>query len=335
MNNKKKVNYGSIAKNLKGASAAKKNFEDTMNFYSEDAARHVVGRLFDDYVKGGEQRYYGPPENSKIDWEDNYSEYDDGYYDDEEYGDEEYEQTDYSDEFYAEEEFETEPEFEPERRYKDERYNYDDETMYTSRRSRSKRKKGNKGNSVKKKQASKKVRARRDERYDEGFMTNEELEGEYTKSPMTMKVFVVIIICMSLTMSAVLIKKLNSLSQENQRLTTEVDNNSKLAEDAENMKSRVNVLTEENQKLKKEIEDLKSIKVNENVSSDNENNNADDNDNNNTDIKEYTVESGDTLWKISEKVLGDGKYYQDIMNANGMKSGDTLYKGQKLKIPVV
>jgi len=30
LNNKKKVNYGSIAKNLKGTSAAKKNFEDTM-----------------------------------------------------------------------------------------------------------------------------------------------------------------------------------------------------------------------------------------------------------------------------------------------------------------
>ncbi len=334
MNNKKKVNYGSIAKNLKGTSAAKKNFEDTMNFYSEDAARHVVGRLFDDYVKGGEQRYYGPPENSKTDWENNYSEYDDRYYDEQEFDDEEYEQTDYSDEFYAEEEFEPEleEEFEPERRYKGERYNYEDEFVYTPRRSRVKRKKGS---TIKKKQAGKKVRTRRDEHYDEGFMTNEELEGEYTKSPMAMKIFVVIIICMSLTMSAVLIKKINSLSQENQRLTAEADNNSKLAEDAENMKSRVDVLTEENQKLKKENEDLKSIKIKENVSSVDENNNVDDNNNDNTDIKEYTVESGDTLWKISEKVLGDGKYYQDIMNANGMKSGDTLYKGQKLKIPIV
>lgn len=46
----------------------------------------------------------------------------------------------------------------------------------------------------------------------------------------------------------------------------------------------------------------------------------------------YTVQSGDTLWKISTKTLGNGSKYKKIMTANGMKN--TLIRpGQKLKIP--
>ena len=46
----------------------------------------------------------------------------------------------------------------------------------------------------------------------------------------------------------------------------------------------------------------------------------------------YTVQSGDSLWKIASKQLGNGNKYKLIQSANGMN--DTLiHAGQKLKIP--
>lgn len=49
--------------------------------------------------------------------------------------------------------------------------------------------------------------------------------------------------------------------------------------------------------------------------------------------EEYTIVSGDTLWKIAEKTLGNGAAYQKILDANGMKESDNLKIGAKLKIP--
>ena len=52
----------------------------------------------------------------------------------------------------------------------------------------------------------------------------------------------------------------------------------------------------------------------------------------NTAYTTYTVQSGDSLWKIATKMLGSGSKYKKIMTANGMK--DTLIRpGQKLNIP--
>lgn len=46
----------------------------------------------------------------------------------------------------------------------------------------------------------------------------------------------------------------------------------------------------------------------------------------------YTVKSGDTLWNISEKYLGNGNRYQEIMNLNFL-TDTTIYPGDSLKIP--
>ena len=44
------------------------------------------------------------------------------------------------------------------------------------------------------------------------------------------------------------------------------------------------------------------------------------------------VVKGDTLWGIAEKYLGSGVRYKEIKTLNGLDS-DTIYSGQKLKIP--
>lgn len=46
----------------------------------------------------------------------------------------------------------------------------------------------------------------------------------------------------------------------------------------------------------------------------------------------YTVKKGDTLWRISQKNLGKGNRYREIMTASGITS-DKLRIGQILKIP--
>jgi hypothetical protein len=46
----------------------------------------------------------------------------------------------------------------------------------------------------------------------------------------------------------------------------------------------------------------------------------------------YAVVKGDTLWKIAAAKLGTGARYPEIKALNAL-SGDTIYPGQKLKIP--
>lgn len=48
--------------------------------------------------------------------------------------------------------------------------------------------------------------------------------------------------------------------------------------------------------------------------------------------KTYTVKSGDTLWGISERVLGAGGRYQEIMTANGLTS-TVIHVGDVLRLP--
>ena len=47
----------------------------------------------------------------------------------------------------------------------------------------------------------------------------------------------------------------------------------------------------------------------------------------------YTVQSGDTLFKIAEQFYGDGNQWQKIAQANGNLAPESLKVGQKLQIP--
>lgn len=50
---------------------------------------------------------------------------------------------------------------------------------------------------------------------------------------------------------------------------------------------------------------------------------------------EYTVQPGDTLWKIAEKTLGDGRQYHTLieLNKGRLKNPDDVVVGMKLAVP--
>ena len=49
----------------------------------------------------------------------------------------------------------------------------------------------------------------------------------------------------------------------------------------------------------------------------------------------YTVKSGDCLWNIAKKYLGDGSRYNEIYNLNKdkIKNPNLIYAGQVLTLP--
>ncbi|MBL4674357.1 MAG: peptidoglycan-binding protein LysM [Arenicella sp.] len=49
----------------------------------------------------------------------------------------------------------------------------------------------------------------------------------------------------------------------------------------------------------------------------------------------YTIESGDTLWAIAAKFLGNGSKYPEIFEANRevIEDPDKIFPGQKIRIP--
>lgn len=47
----------------------------------------------------------------------------------------------------------------------------------------------------------------------------------------------------------------------------------------------------------------------------------------------YTVQAGDTFWKISQNVYGNGANYQKILDANNLTENSILNEGQVLTIP--
>jgi nucleoid-associated protein YgaU len=51
--------------------------------------------------------------------------------------------------------------------------------------------------------------------------------------------------------------------------------------------------------------------------------------------RSYTVQSGDTLWKIADEMYGDGSKYMIIFDANSelLEHPDRIFPGQELTIP--
>ncbi|MDD3148506.1 MAG: LysM peptidoglycan-binding domain-containing protein [Candidatus Riflebacteria bacterium] len=59
-----------------------------------------------------------------------------------------------------------------------------------------------------------------------------------------------------------------------------------------------------------------------------------------TEIAKHTVQSGDSLWRIAQKLLGDGNRYREIIEANKAKypslekNPDLIFAGWELEVPV-
>ncbi|MGD2130180.1 MAG: LysM peptidoglycan-binding domain-containing protein [Lysobacterales bacterium] len=53
--------------------------------------------------------------------------------------------------------------------------------------------------------------------------------------------------------------------------------------------------------------------------------------------RSYTVQRGDTLWRVAERMYGNGDNYQAIFEANRetLETPDQLLPGQKLVIPAL
>lgn len=49
--------------------------------------------------------------------------------------------------------------------------------------------------------------------------------------------------------------------------------------------------------------------------------------------KRYTVQKGDSFWRIAQTQMGSGLYYIKLAHANGLKVTSTIYPGQVLIIP--
>lgn len=58
-------------------------------------------------------------------------------------------------------------------------------------------------------------------------------------------------------------------------------------------------------------------------------------DTNQVEVEYYTIQSGDSLWNIAQKYLGNGNDYTKIFEANKevIKDPDLIYPGQKIRIP--
>lgn len=50
-------------------------------------------------------------------------------------------------------------------------------------------------------------------------------------------------------------------------------------------------------------------------------------------VKQYTVQEGDTLWGIAKSYLGDGSRYAEIAGLSGVKNPNLIYPGQVLTLP--
>lgn len=114
----------------------------------------------------------------------------------------------------------------------------------------------------------------------------------------------------------IMVKQLSDLEIQKQQL---VEKNNALTSELEQIKQSMEALQQQTK-----VEDNKA----QTTSGDNTKASAPV-----TTPKTYAVKSGDSLWKISEKTYGTGKYYLDIMKANAIKNEGDIYVGMTLKLP--
>lgn len=99
------------------------------------------------------------------------------------------------------------------------------------------------------------------------------------------------------------------------------------------LKAKVESLTAENEELKASGASGAGAAVLSNVEADIEASSSAETDSAESASDTYTVVEGDTFWKISQSVYGNGAEYQKILDANGMNENSPLKIGQELKIP--
>ncbi len=101
------------------------------------------------------------------------------------------------------------------------------------------------------------------------------------------------------------------------------------------LQNQIQILSEENVQIQIEVNASKASQdVTPSVSSDPiPSKSSGTSQNAQQEIKYYTVVRGDTLWKISQKMYGNGKHFEQIMKFNKMNNPDDLFVGMRLKIP--
>lgn len=316
----------------------KRNFENTLDYYSEDITKKVVGKLFEDYVKEDEENYFT---ESKEKYSKNPS---DEHNTSEEYFDDLYEDIDEEDDYYEDEEDDYEEDEEddyeevkpkPVKTKPVKKINYDDVKTYSPRRSRGRIK----SDSAKKVSRAKPIPSERNVNktkpktkkhnldYNNNFINDEDMEissGGFSG----IRVFISIAFIVMLCVLAFFAYKVNGLSSKLEEAEAKIKeiSSDKTAEEYE----------EEIKSLYTQLNALKS----EDSSEPNSDNGSNSDTDSNTDTSqitttptEYIVKKGDNLSKISKNVYGDRNLYNKIAEANNISDGANLYVGQKLIIP--
>lgn len=120
-----------------------------------------------------------------------------------------------------------------------------------------------------------------------------------------------------------LVEKLNNLEIEKQKIDSE---NEDLNGENESLKNQLvdstQKIEEETQLPSKESIVSESTKSTENIKP-------------TIQTQTHKVAKGETLWKISEKMYGTGKYYTDIMKANNIAKDSDVKEGMVLTIPAI
>ncbi|NLK21946.1 MAG: LysM peptidoglycan-binding domain-containing protein [Epulopiscium sp.] len=146
-------------------------------------------------------------------------------------------------------------------------------------------------------------------------------------------ILIVSIIWMFLGLGKLLFKNKDHETLQSDNSTIELLNN-----EINRLKQENEALYQENIELRAELEQLKfpleidtpETELNQPIEEPEDNN---DNDSSASEPEYYIVKTGDTLWNISKKLYGSGKYYKNIIEYNNLKDENDIYRGMRLAIP--